>query len=233
MKNSEISYKQSKSLDLQNIFLAKVFGWMFIALMITGFTALFVANDEGFKNAVFGNRIIFWGIIIAELVLVFVISGAIRRLSPTTTKLLFLLYSILNGITLSFIFMVYTSSSIAITFFITAATFGIMAVYGYVTKKDLTKFGNILIMALFGVIIAVVVNLFLKSQTLQYIISIIGIFVFVGLVAYDTQKLKAIGMSELDETTKKKLSIIGALSLYLDFINLFLLLLQFFGGRRG
>ena len=187
MKNSEISYKQSKSLDLQNIFLAKVFGWMFIALMITGFTALFVANDEGFKNAVFGNRIIFWGIIIAELVLVFVISGAIRRLSPTTTKLLFLLYSILNGITLSFIFMVYTSSSIAITFFITAATFGIMAVYGYVTKKDLTKFGNILIMALFGVIIAVVVNLFLKSQTLQYIISIIGIFVFVGLVAYDTQ----------------------------------------------
>ena len=229
----DVTYKQSKSVDLQNVFLAKVYGWMFIALLITAFTALFVSRDEGFKNLLFGNRYVFWGVLIAELILVFVISGAIQKLSPVVTKLLFILYSILNGITMSFIFLVYTSSSISLTFFITAGTFGLMSIYGYLTKKDLTKFGNILIMALLGIIIAFVVNFFLKSQTLQYIISIIGIIVFVGLVAYDTQKLKRIGQMELDENTKKKLSIIGALSLYLDFINLFLLLLQFFGGRRS
>lgn len=229
----DISYKQSKNVDLLNTFISKVYGWMFIALLITAFTAMFVSGNQSFMQAIMGNRILFWGLMIGELVVVFVLAGALQKLSPIMTKFLFLLYSILNGITMSFIFIVYTSTGIATTFFITAGTFAIMSIYGYVTKSDLTKLGNILIMALLGVIIAVIVNFFLKSQTLQYIISIIGIIIFVGLIAYDTQKLKAIGNAEIDDDTKKKLSIVGALSLYLDFINLFLLLLQFFGGRRN
>lgn len=229
----DISYKQSKNVDLLNTFISKVYGWMFIALLITAFTAMFVSGNQSFMQAIMGNRILFWGLMIGELVVVFVLAGALQKLSPIMTKFLFLLYSILNGITMSFIFIVYTSTGIATTFFITAGTFAIMSIYGYVTKSDLTKLGNILIMALLGVIIAVIVNFFLKNQTLQYIISIIGIIIFVGLIAYDTQKLKAIGNAEIDDDTKKKLSIVGALSLYLDFINLFLLLLQFFGGRRN
>lgn len=222
----------SQSITFQNTFIAKVYGWMALALVLTGFTSLFVASTPAFKTAIFGNQFLFWGLLIGEVVLVFAISGAIRKISASTATLLFLLYSILNGITLSFIFLVYTATSIATTFFITAGTFAIMSLYGYSTKSDLTKVGNLLFMVLIGVVIAALVNIFLKSNTLQWIITIAGIIVFVGLIAYDTQKIKQIGQGEWDIQTGKKLSIIGALSLYLDFINLFLLLLNLFGGRR-
>ncbi|MEG1616461.1 MAG: Bax inhibitor-1/YccA family protein [Bacteroidales bacterium] len=222
----------SQSTSLQNTFIAKVYGWMTLALAITGFTSMFIASSPGIVQAIYGNQFLFWGLLIGELVLVFVISGAIQRMSSSTATLLYLLYSVLNGITMSFIFLVYTKTSIATTFLITAGTFGIMSIYGYVTKKDLTKVGNLLLMVLIGVIIASVVNIFLKSGTLNWIITILGIIVFVGLIAYDTQKIKNIGHAGLDVETEKKLSIIGALALYLDFINLFLLLLSLFGGRR-
>lgn len=218
--------------SLQNSFVAKVYGWMTIALAITGFTSLFIASSPGILNAVYGNQFLFWGLLIGELVLVFVISGAIQKMSSSTATLLYLLYSVLNGVTMAFIFIVYTKTSIASTFFITAGTFGIMSIYGFVTKSDLTKLGNLLLMVLIGVIIAAVVNIFLKSTTLGWIITIAGIIVFVGLIAYDTQKIKQIGNASLDDETRKKMSIIGALALYLDFINLFLLLLQLFGARR-
>lgn len=223
---------RSQTSIFQNVFIAKVYGWMAFALALTGFTALWVASTPSISSAIFGNQILFWGLLIGELVLVFAISGAIRRMSASTATLLFLLYSVINGFTMSFIFLVYTSTSIATTFFITAGTFAIMSVFGFVTKTDLTKVGNLLFMVLIGVIIAAVVNMFLKSSSLNWVITIAGIIVFVGLIAYDTQKIKQIREAGLDQETEKKLSIIGALSLYLDFINLFLLLLNIFGGGR-
>ncbi|MDO5571934.1 MAG: Bax inhibitor-1/YccA family protein [Bacteroidales bacterium] len=230
--NNYSSLDVNKSIAI-NTFISKVYGWMALALALTGITAFYVSSTPSISQAVFSNQFLFWGLIIGELILVFVISGAINRISSQTATLLFLLYSVINGITLSFIFIVYTKTSIATTFFITAGTFAIMSVYGFVTKKDLTKLGALLFMVLIGVVIAALVNIFLKSSTLQWIITIVGIIVFVGLIAYDTQKIKQIGDSAIDSQMKKKLSIIGALSLYLDFINLFLLLLQLFGGRRN
>ncbi|MGL4293795.1 MAG: Bax inhibitor-1/YccA family protein [Bacteroidales bacterium] len=232
MGTNNMSRTGSQTDVFQNTFIAKVYGWMALALGLTGLTALWVASTPAISQAIFGNRFLFWGLLIGELILVFSISGAIRRISSGTATFLFLLYSVLNGFTMSFIFLVYTSTSIATTFFITAGTFAIMSVYGFVTKTDLTKVGNLLFMVLIGVIIAAVVNIFLKSATLNWVITIAGIIVFVGLIAYDTQKIKQIGQAGLDIQTEKKLSIVGALSLYLDFINLFLLLLNIFGGRR-
>lgn len=226
------NFSQSGVQTFESTFIAKVYAWMTLALGITGFTAMLVASSPSITQAIFGNQFVFWGLLIGELVLVFVISGAIQKMTSSTATLLYLLYAVLNGVTMSFIFLVYTKTGIGVTFLITAGTFGIMSVYGYVTKQDLTKVGNLLLMVLIGVIIAAVVNIFLKSSTLQWIITIAGIIVFVGLVAYDTQKIKQIGQVAMDGETKKKLSIIGALALYLDFINLFLLLLSLFGGRR-
>ena len=227
-----VSNVDSQVRAVQNLFITKVYGWMAFALAVTGLVAFSVANTPSMRSMIFGNQFVFWGLLIGELILVFAISGAIRHMNPMTATFLFLLYAALNGLTLSFIFLVYTATSIASTFFITAGTFAIMSVFGYVTKTDLTKFGNLLLMVLIGVIIASVVNIFLKSSGLNWVITIAGIIVFVGLVAYDTQKLKQIGESGLDMVSEKKMSIIGALSLYLDFINLFLLLLNLFGGRR-
>lgn len=227
-----LSRSGSRTDVFQNTFIAKVYGWMSIALALTGFTALWVASTPVIRNAIFKNQILFWGLLIGELILVFAISGAIRKMSASTAVFLFLLYSVINGFTMSFIFLVYTATSIATTFFITAGTFAIMSVYGFMTKTDLTKVGNLLFMVLIGVIIAAVVNIFLKSTTLNWIITIAGIIVFVGLIAYDTQKIKQMSQAGLDQETEKKLSVIGALSLYLDFINLFLLLLNLFGGGR-
>ena len=231
---NDISYKERShsQLTFQSNFIAKVYGWMAIALVITAFVAFFVATSSPIRTLIFGNRFVFWGLLIAEIVLVFVISGALKRLSPVAISFLFLLYSVLNGVVMSFIFLVYTKADIAMTFFITAGTFELMSIYGFVTKQDLTKVGNLLFMGLIGVIIAIVVNLFLKSSTLQWIITIVGIIVFVGLISYDTQKLKQIGEMEIDPAMKSKLSIMWALSLYLYFIHLFLLLLQLFGGGR-
>ncbi len=208
----------------------KVYLWMTFALIISGLSAWLVASNETYFAALMGNNILFWGLIITEIVLVFVISAAINRLSPLVATLLFILYSIVNGVTLSYIFVVYELSSVASIFFITAGTFAAMAVIGYTTKKDLTSFGRFLWMALIGLIIALVVNIFLKSGVMATIISAVGVLIFVGLTAYDTQVIKGmIQNANGNEELLNKIGIIGALTLYLDFINIFLHLLELFG----
>ena len=206
---------------------------MSLALCLTGLTAMIVANNDRFIYELLQNSLMFWGIIIAELALVFVISGKIDKLSMTTATLLFIAYSVLNGVTMSLIFLVYTESTIASTFFITAGTFCALSLYGYMTKKDLSSWGSILTMALIGLIIASVVNAFMGSDTLYWIISYAGVLLFVGLTVYDTQKIKKAMLdpsNEVDENLHK-IALMGALSLYLDFINLFLYLLRIMGNR--
>mgnify|MGYP002624990373 FL=1 len=215
------------------ILMRKVYVWMTLALVITGVTAYGVANSPGLMMAIVTNRLLFWGLIIAEFGLVVAISAAINRLSLTTATLLFVLYSVINGATLSFIFAIYTMSSIASVFFITAGTFAVMAVIGYTTKKDLTSMGKILLMALIGIIIATVVNIFLKSTGLEMIVSYLGVLIFVGLTAYDSQKIKQMLLMAPDAGEgAQKLALLGALSLYLDFVNLFIYLLRIFGRRE-
>ena len=215
------------------ILMRKVYVWMTLALVITGATAYGVATSPGLMMTIATNQLLFWGLIIAEFGLVIAISAAINKLSLTTATLLFILYSVINGATLSFIFAVYTMSSIASVFFITAGTFAVMAVVGYTTKKDLTSMGKILLMALIGIIIATVVNIFLKSTGLEMIVSYLGVLIFVGLTAYDSQKIKQMLMQAPDAgESAQKLALLGALTLYLDFINLFLYLLRIFGKRE-
>ncbi len=215
------------------ILMRKVYVWMTLALVITGVTAYGVANSPGLMMAIATNKLLFWGLIIAEFGLVVAISAAINRLSLTTATLLFVLYSVINGATLSFIFAIYTMSSIASVFFITAGTFAVMAVIGYTTKKDLTSMGKILFMALIGIIIATIVNIFLKSTGLQMIVSYLGVLIFVGLTAYDSQKIKQMLLMAPDAGEgAQKIALLGALSLYLDFVNLFIYLLRIFGRRE-
>ena len=211
----------------------KVYVWMALALAMTGVTAFGVANSPNIMIAIYSNRAVFWGLIIAELALVFVVSGMINRLSLTTATLLFTLYSVLNGVVLSSIFVIYSGTSIAKVFFITAGTFAAMAVYGYTTKRDLSTMGRLMFMGLIGLIIASIVNLFIKSSGLDLILSYIGVIVFVGLTAWDTQKIKQmLAVQEDIDEGAQKIALVGALSLYLDFINLFLYLLRIFGGSR-
>lgn len=211
----------------------KVFVWMTLALAITGLTAYGVATSPTLLSLIFSSKVTFFGLIIAEFALVFAISGAINRLSLSTATLLFILYSVINGATLSSIFFAFSVATIGKVFFITAGTFGAMALVGYTTKTDLTSMGKLLFMALLGIIIASVVNIFVASSGLDLILSYVGVLVFVGLTAYDTQKIKQMCQSAPDagESTQK-LALIGALSLYLDFINLFLYLLRIFGNNR-
>ena len=222
------SYKSTTGTSVLSIVMRKVYTRMFFALIVTALTALYVASSPAILATIFGSKVIFVGLIIAELAVVFVVSGMLDKLSSTTAVLLFYLYAILNGVVFSSIFVIYELGSIAYTFFITAGVFGAMSVYGLVTKNDMTKFGSYCIMALFGLIIASVVNIFVASSTLDWIISLVGVALFIGLTAWDTQKIKnAAYMTEPSQTGK--LATIGALSLYLDFINLFLYLLRFFG----
>lgn len=212
----------------------KVYVWMTLALVITGFVAYGVASSPGIITALVSNKLLFWGLFIAELALVWTVSARINRLSLTTATLLFILYSALNGATLSLILLVYTMQSIASVFFITAGTFAVMAAIGYFTKSDLSSLGKILMMALVGLIIATVVNAFLlKSGGFILILSYVGVLIFVGLTAYDTQKIKQmlIMADDVNEETQK-IALLGSLSLYLDFINLFLYLLRIFGNSR-
>ncbi len=212
----------------------KVYVWMTLALVITGFTAYGVASSPGIITAIISSRALMWGLIIAEIALVFYVSARIDRLSLTTATLLFILYSVLNGATLSIIFLAFTMQSIASVFFITAGTFAVMSLIGYFTKTDLSSFGKILFMALIGLIIATVVNAFLiKSGGFSLIISYVGVLIFVGLTAYDTQKIKMM-LVQADDVNEdaQKIALMGSLSLYLDFINLFLYLLRIFGGNR-
>ena len=211
----------------------KVFVWMTLALAITGLTAFGVATSPSLVSMIFGSKVMFWGLIIAEFALVFAISGAIHKLSLSTATLLFILYSVVNGATLSVIFFAFSTAVIAKTFFITAGTFGAMALVGYTTKTDLSSMGKILIMALIGLIIASVVNMFVGSSGFDLIISYVGVLIFVGLTAYDTQKIKEMCQMAPDAgESAQKLALLGALTLYLDFINLFLYLLRIFGNNK-
>lgn len=211
----------------------KVFVWMTLALAITGLTAYGVATSPTILSLIFSSKVTFFGLIIAEFALVFAISGAINRLSLSTATMLFILYSVINGATLSSIFFAFSVATIGKVFFITAGTFGAMALVGYTTKTDLTSMGKLLLMALLGIIIASVVNMFVASSGLDLILSYVGVLVFVGLTAYDTQKIKQMCQAAPDAgESSQKLALIGALSLYLDFINLFIYLLRIFGNNR-
>jgi len=226
---------RSRADVLVNDYVRSVYNWMGIGLALTGFIAYYVSTNEAIIQLVFGNSILFFGLLIAELALVFVISGMVQRMSAGTATALFVLYSALNGVTISFIFLVYARASIFSTFFICAGTFVACSIYGWTTKRDLTSLGGFLIMGLFGIIIASVVNMFIGSSGMSMIISYIGVIVFVGLTAYDTQKIKNMALTQpadLDGAVIRKGAILGALSLYLDFINLFLMLLRIFGQSR-
>ncbi|MEY3243084.1 MAG: hypothetical protein RIR11_4523 [Bacteroidota bacterium] len=217
----------------QASFISKVYGWMSFALALTGLTAVLIAKTPALTQFFLGNKILFYGLILGQLGLVAWLSLAIQKMSATMATSVFLGYSVLNGITMASIFVIYTASSIASTFFITAGTFAAMSVYGYTTKRDLTSMGNLLMMGLIGVIIASIVNIFMQSSMLYWITTYAGVLIFVGLIAYDTQKIKEmniIGNEGTDEDRKE--AILGALSLYLDFINLFLYFLRIFGNRN-
>ena len=215
------------------VLMRKVYVWMTLALVITGFTAYGVANSPGILQAIYSNSILMWGLIIAEFALVIGVSAAINRLSLTTATIMFILYSVINGALLSSIFVIYTASSIATVFFITAGTFGAMALIGYTTKTDLSSMGKILFMALIGLVIATLVNLFIKSSGFTLILSYVGVLIFVGLTAYDSQKIKQMLLQAPDAGEgAQKIALLGALTLYLDFINLFLYLLRIFGKRE-
>lgn len=212
----------------------KVYVWMTLALVITGLTAYGIANSPSLFYAIVSNQFLFWGLVIGEFALVLGINSAIHRLSITTATLLFILYSVVNGATLSVIFMVYALTSIANVFFITAGTFAVMAFIGYTTRKDLTSLGKMLFMGLIGIIIATVVNIFLGSSMLNMIVSYVGILVFIGLTAYDSQKIKRLlYTADSTDESAQKIALLGSLTLYLDFINLFLMLLRIFGGNRN
>ena len=214
------------------VLMRKVYVWMTLALVITGFTAYGVATSPGVQQAIFTNQIVFWGLVIAEFALVIGVSAAINRLSLATATLMFILYSVINGALLSSIFLIYTASSISTVFFITAGTFATMALIGYTTKTDLSSIGKYLFMALIGLVIATFVNFFIKSSGFDYILSYIGVLIFVGLTAYDSQKIKQMLLQAPDAGEgAQKIALLGALSLYLDFINLFLYLLRIFGRR--
>ncbi len=207
----------------------KVYGWMFAGLLTTAFSSAYVLSDISIVEAIFSNSLVFFGLIIAQFMLVGYLASRIYSMSKTTAASVFLGYSLLNGITLSIVFLMYTSSSVISTFFICSAMFAGASVYGLVTKKDLTGVGSFMMMGLFGIIIAMVVNLFLQSSAIQWLISIVGVVIFTALTAYDTQRIQ-------DQFRKHGISdtiaIHGALHLYLDFINLFLFLLRLLGNRR-
>lgn len=217
----------------QAAFMTQVYGWMTVALLVTATVSIWVSNSPTALELIFGNRLVFYGLLIGEFVLVMSLSAAVQRVSARTATLMFLGYAIMNGLTLASIFLLYTGGSIASTFFVTAGTFGAMSAYGYFTKRDLTSLGGFLLMGLIGLIIASLVNLFWQNETLYWVSTYAGVLIFVGLTAYDTQKIKEmniIGNAGTDEDRKE--AIMGALRLYLDFINMFLYLLRLFGRRR-
>jgi uncharacterized protein len=226
---------QTQAVVKVNTFIRSVYNWMGIGLGLTGLVAWYVSNSETLLRLIFGNQLIFFGLIIGELVMVFTLSARVHKMQAGTATGLFIAYAALNGATLSAIFLIYTRSSIASTFFVCAATFVVTSIFGMTTKKDLTGVGNFMFMGLIGIIIASVVNMFVRSSGMAMIISYVGVIVFVGLTAYDTQKLKHMALSQpdnLDAGVKRKGAILGALSLYLDFINLFLMLLRIMGSRE-
>ena len=206
--------------------------WMTLALAITGITALVVSNNDRIMYELLSNRALFWGLMIAEIVLVIFLAARVQKMSLGAATIAFIIYSVLNGVCMSVLFLVYTSESIASTFFITAGTFGITSLYGFVTKKDLSSWRNLLVMALIGLIIASIVNIFLENSTMYWIISYAGVIIFVGLTAYDTNRFKKIIYSNDVTEMSYKYALLGALELYLDFVNMFIYLLRILGDRR-
>jgi uncharacterized protein len=216
----------------QRTILSQVYAWMTAGLLVTGAVAAFTANSPALVSLVFGSRLVFFGLLIAEVLLVIALSAMIGKVSAGTATAMFMGYAALNGLTMAAIFLAYTRASIASTFFVTAGTFGAMSLYGYTTKRDLTTIGNLLFMALIGFLLASVVNFFLKSSALYWITTYAGIAIFIGLTAWDTQKIKHMAAMGVGEQQAGRIAIMGALMLYLDFINLFVLLLRLFGRRN-
>ncbi len=226
------TYSQERILT-ENAFIRRVYNWMVLGLGFTGIVSLFVTSNQALARIIYGNSLLFFGLIILEFALVFGLSGGISRMQASTAVFIFLLYSALNGLTLSVIFLAYTSASVTSTFFITAGTFAVVSFFGYTTKRDLSSWGHFLFMGLIGIILASLVNLFLHSSGVYWAVTYLGVMIFVGLTAYDTQKLKEMAVHGFGSgETESKAAVIGALRLYLDFINLFLLLLRLLGRRR-
>jgi FtsH-binding integral membrane protein len=233
--NLSSSFSQTGSLVRVNAFIRSVYNWMAIGLALTAVTAFYVATTPALLQIIFGNKMVLFGMIIGELAMVFYLSARVQKMSASTATALFVFYSILNGATLAAIFIIYTASSIATTFITCALTFGACSVYGMVTKRDLTSMGGFMIMGLMGIIIASLINMFFRSPGISMVISYVGVLVFVGLTAYDTQKLKQMALNQPVDASGEMLrkgAIMGALSLYLDFINLFIMLLHIFGVSR-
>lgn len=229
---TQSSYGRSSAITQTNTVLKKVYVRMFIGLLVSAFCALGVASSETLLQIFVVNRWMYWGMFIAMIAMAWILPAKLTTMKTTTALGLFLLFSAMMGTSLSVIFLAYTPGTIVYTFFITAGVFGAMSVYGYFTKTDLSKMGTYLIMALFGLIIASVVNIFVASNTLMWIISYAGVLIFVGLTAWDTQQIKRMAAANLEPSLSDKLATLGALNLYLDFINLFLFLLRIFGGSR-
>ncbi|MFZ0545139.1 MAG: Bax inhibitor-1/YccA family protein [Candidatus Promineifilaceae bacterium] len=223
---------------VQETFIAamqRVYLWMALGLAVTTIVALYVSTSEAALNFIFGNTVVFFGLLIGEFVLVIAVTAAVAKLSPGAALALFFGYAALNGATLAIVFLAYTGSSIFLTFGVTAALFAFMSILGYTTKQDLTKWGPILILGLVGFLIGSVANFFIASTALQWILTYVGIAIFLGLTVYDTQRIKTMTMGAImqnEATAVSKIGILGALRLYLDFVNLFLLLLRIFGRRR-
>lgn len=236
MATKKLSAGQLKEKDFEEIsraFITKVYRWMTLALVISGFTALYTASSQTLISFIFGSKFVFYGLLVAELALVFVLSAALHKMSVGLGVFFFILYSVINGLTISSIFIIFEIRSIFIVFFISAAMFAGMSIYGAKTKQNLMSAGRYLMMALIGLIIASLVNLLLKSSMLEWIISLISVAVFTGLTAYDTQKMFKIARNSDDSEIFQKAAIMGALELYLDFINIFLSLLNLFGKRKS
>ncbi len=214
-------------------FMTRVYGWMALALALSALAAAAAASSAEMVRLLVGNRIVFFGLVIGELGLVLYLGAAISRMSLPAARTAFVAYSLLNGVTLSVVFLAYAAESIGSTFLVTAATFGAMSLYGYTTRRDLTRLGGFLFMGLIGIVIASLVNMFLRSAAVTWVTTYIGVIVFVGLTAYDTQKIKAMGAEAgYGGEAAGKIAVLGALALYLDFVNLFLMLLRLFGRRR-
>lgn len=231
--NENFNYVQSPNAGtLANKVMRRVYVKMLVAMLVTAATSMYVSSNEAILQLIFGNSFITIGLVISQIAVVLVLSGRLNKLSITSATLLFYLYSVLTGVVFSSILLLYTATSVGMTFLITAGVFAAMSIYGFTTSNDLTKFGSIMFMALIGLIICSVVNIFLKSSGMEWIISLAGVAIFIGLTAWDTQKIKNAAMYATDGTSAEKLATFGALSLYLDFVNLFLYLLRFFGGSR-
>lgn len=233
MEDQVVQQNGTAAIERAETFFPKVYNWMALGLGVSAVVALLTVHSRTMMQLVFGNRLVFFGLLIAEVLLVISLSAAIRRLSAAVATGFFLLYSALSGVTLAAIFVVYTQSSITSTFFVTAGTFGAMSLYGHATRRDLSSWGSFLFMGLIGFVLASVVNIFLNSELIYWVSTYCGILIFVGLTAYDTQKLKVLAMGGFASSEERhKAAILGALTLYLDFINLFLLLLRVLGRRR-